>query len=93
MKRILIAGAGGQIGSELTVYLRKIYGPENVIAADLRECPQLAYDGPFEILNILDREAYAALESTFLYKRLPVVPGEAERLGEEVGRALKGIMK
>lgn len=61
MKRILIAGAGGQIGSELTTYLRKIYGPENVIAADLRECPQLAYDGPFEILNILDREAYSSL--------------------------------
>ena len=65
MKRILIAGAGGQIGSELTVYLRKIYGPENVIAADLRECPQLAYDGPFEILNILDREAYAALVRSY----------------------------
>lgn len=39
------------------------------------------------------REAYAALESTFLYKRLPVVPGEAERLGTEMGEALKGILK
>jgi len=39
------------------------------------------------------REAYAALESTFLYKRLPVVPGEAERLGVEMGKALKGILK
>ena len=39
------------------------------------------------------REAYAALESTFLYKRLPVVPGEAERLGEEMGYALERIMK
>lgn len=39
------------------------------------------------------REAYAALESTFLYKRLPVVPGEAERLGAEMGKALKGILK
>ena len=39
------------------------------------------------------REAYAALESTFLYKRLPVVPGEAERLGEEMGRKLKEILR
>ncbi len=38
------------------------------------------------------REAYAALESTFLYKRLPVVPGEAERLGEEMGQMLKRIL-
>jgi len=36
----------------------------------------------------ISRGAYAALESTFLYKRLPVVPGEAERLGEAIGRAL-----
>ena len=35
---------------------------------------------------------YAALESTFLYKRLPVVPGEAERLGEELGSALERIL-
>ena len=34
------------------------------------------------------RGAYAALESTFLYKRLPVVPGEAERLGAAMGAAL-----
>ncbi len=39
------------------------------------------------------REAYAALESTFLYKRLPVVPGEAERLGQNMGRALERIMQ
>lgn len=40
----------------------------------------------------IKRGAYAALESTFLYKRLPVVPGEAERLGEEMGNALKTIL-
>lgn len=39
----------------------------------------------------IKRGAYAALESTFLYKRLPVVPGEAERLGEEMGAFLKDI--
>jgi len=38
------------------------------------------------------RGTYAALESTFLYKRLPVVPGEAERLGEEIGAAMKKIL-
>ena len=40
----------------------------------------------------IDRGAYAALESTFLYKRLPVVPGEAERLGLEMGMALERIL-
>ena len=40
----------------------------------------------------IHRGAYAALESTFLYKRLPVVPGEAERLGEEMGTGLKRIL-
>lgn len=40
----------------------------------------------------IKRGAYAALESTFLYKRLPVVPGEAERIGEEMGAALKRIL-
>lgn len=38
------------------------------------------------------RGTYAALESTFLYKRLPVVPGEAERLGEEMGLALERVL-
>jgi len=40
----------------------------------------------------ISRGTYAALESTFLYKRLPVVPGEAERLGEEAGIALERIL-
>ena len=37
MKRILITGALGQIGSELTLKLREIYGSDNVIATDLRK--------------------------------------------------------
>ena len=39
----------------------------------------------------ISRGTYAALESTFLYKRLPVVPGEAERLGEEMGAAIERV--
>ena len=36
MKRILVIGAAGQIGSELVVRLRKDYGHNNVVAADIR---------------------------------------------------------
>ena len=55
MKRILITGALGQIGSELTVALRKRYGDENVIATDKRnECLDGMLDaGPFECLDCL----------------------------------------
>lgn len=38
----------------------------------------------------IERAAYAAWESVFLYKRLPIRPGEAERLGGEIGSKLKG---
>lgn len=56
MKKILVTGAVGQIGSELTVALRKKYGPENVIATDIRMPSdiELRDDGPFEFLDCLD---------------------------------------
>ena len=37
MKRILVVGAGGQIGTELVPHLQKKYGEDNVIAADLKD--------------------------------------------------------
>ena len=60
MKRILIVGAGGQIGSELTTYLRGIYGHDRVVATDVRECKEMAAQGPFEVLNALDATAMAS---------------------------------
>ncbi|MCK5127357.1 MAG: L-threonine 3-dehydrogenase [candidate division Zixibacteria bacterium] len=56
MKKILITGAIGQIGSEITVVLRKIYGEENVIATDIRMPSdlQLRDSGPFEFLDVTD---------------------------------------
>ena len=54
MKKILIVGAGGQIGSELVPYLRGIYGADNVVATDVRECKGLAEEGPFEVLDALN---------------------------------------
>lgn len=54
LKRLLVTGALGQIGSELTPELREMYGKENVIASDLR---LLSTDeGPFEVLDVTDRK-------------------------------------
>ncbi len=63
MKKILVLGAGGQIGSELVPYLRSIYGTNNVVAADIdkTKCIALAEQGPFEEINALDGEGYAAV--------------------------------
>ncbi|CAM3328521.1 Threonine 3-dehydrogenase [Flavobacterium longum] len=53
--RILIIGACGQIGTELTHKLRKIYGVENVIASDIRKLNNdVVNSGPFEVVNALD---------------------------------------
>lgn len=57
-KRILIIGASGQIGNELTMYLRNMYSNKNVIASDLREASSLVMEsGPFEILDAMDAKA------------------------------------
>lgn len=54
MKKILVTGCAGQIGTELTLSLRKIYGAENVIASDLH-LPEKCGEGPSEILDVTDR--------------------------------------
>lgn len=60
MEKILIIGAGGQIGVELTLALRKLYGDDQVIATDIREEHPLLKDGPFRHLNAMD--AFGMLE-------------------------------
>lgn len=54
---ILILGACGQIGTELTQSLRGIHGGENVIASDIRYGDEVfVNEGPFEIIDATDRE-------------------------------------
>jgi len=55
--KILVIGASGQIGVELTLALRKIYGNANVIASDLREQnPLLEGTGPYVSLDVMNKE-------------------------------------
>ena len=57
-KRILIIGACGQIGTELTSFLREKYGNHKVVASDIREGDDaLMESGPFEVLDAMDYDA------------------------------------
>ena len=70
-KSILIIGACGQIGTELTLSLRDTYGNESVIASDIREGNEsLMNSGPFEILDATD---YDALEEVVAYYEITEV--------------------
>ena len=56
-EKILVIGASGQIGVELTLALRKIYGAANVIASDLREQNELLEGtGPYVSLDVMNKE-------------------------------------
>jgi len=63
MKKILVTGALGQIGSELVMNMRRIYGNDNVIATDIRriEGNKVVESGPFEILDVTKAEDIAVL--------------------------------
>lgn len=54
--KILVIGAGGQLGSELTQALWDRFGKENVIASDIKDPGGILTQGNFEILDVLKRE-------------------------------------
>ncbi|RDY60085.1 NAD-dependent epimerase/dehydratase family protein [Flagellimonas nanhaiensis] len=70
-KPILILGACGQIGTELTVELRKKHGSDNVVASDIREGSEsLVNSGPFELL---DATNYEAIEDVVMHYEIDEV--------------------
>ncbi|MGV3463983.1 MAG: L-threonine 3-dehydrogenase [Heyndrickxia sp.] len=55
MKKILVTGSLGQIGTELVSKMRGIYGSDNVVATDIRDNGSaVVKEGPFEILDVTD---------------------------------------
>ena len=67
MKKILVTGSLGQIGSELVLKLREVYGMENVIATDIRhlETNKVCTEGIFEILDVTDADALGELYNKY----------------------------
>jgi nucleoside-diphosphate-sugar epimerase len=63
MKRILVTGAVGQIGSELTLALRERYGAEQVVASGHKTKPSeaLLSSGPFEFIDVAKRDTVEAV--------------------------------
>jgi nucleoside-diphosphate-sugar epimerase len=63
MKKIMVTGSMGQIGSELTTYLREIYGDSNVVGTDIRRPSEDSnlLNGPFEILDVMDAKRMAEI--------------------------------
>lgn len=54
---LLVIGAAGQIGTELTLALREKYGTDNVLASDIKDTPpEELLAGPYEKISVLDRE-------------------------------------
>ncbi len=67
MKKIMITGALGQIGTELVVKCRALYGNDNVLATDIRE-PETGSaiaNGPFEILDVTDKNRMTEIVESF----------------------------
>ncbi|HBF87376.1 MAG TPA: NAD-dependent epimerase [Bacteroidales bacterium] len=84
MEKILVIGCAGQIGSELTLELRRIYGNSNVIASDIKPASQeIMEGGPFEILDVLDPHrlfgTVARNKITQIYHLAAILSGNAEK--------------
>jgi len=84
-QRILIIGACGQIGTELTLKLRREYGKENVIASDLKEGSiELMASGLFLMLDATDKESIAKVLTTHqitqVYMMAAMLSATAEKI-------------
>lgn len=84
-EKILVIGAAGQIGSELTLALRKQYGDQNVFATDIKDAPKdIKRTGPFQLLDVMDEKRLIHFviryKITQIYLLAAVLSGNAERL-------------
>ncbi|NUM32457.1 MAG: NAD-dependent epimerase/dehydratase family protein [Bacteroidetes bacterium] len=83
-EKVLIIGSCGQVGTELSEELRKIYGNDNVISSDIKK-PQSDFwnDSPFEILDVLDKkrisEIFSKYKPSHIYHLAALLSATAEK--------------
>ena len=83
-QKILVLGASGQIGGELTEKLRAIYGSSNVIASDIRNGnTYLMSSGPFEIIDATDKEAILAAVKKYEVTQIYLLAAMLSATGEK----------
>jgi nucleoside-diphosphate-sugar epimerase len=83
-KHILIIGACGQIGTELTLKLRELYGKNAVIASDIREGnAELMESGPFEIVNALSYESILNIIEKYKVQEVYLMAAMLSATGEK----------
>lgn len=85
MDNILIIGAAGQIGSELTLELRKHYGSDHVYATDIKEASRdIMESGPFQLMDVMDDKRLIHFvirhKITQIYHLAAVLSSNAEKL-------------
>ncbi|WBL22580.1 NAD-dependent epimerase/dehydratase family protein [Zunongwangia sp. HRR-M8] len=82
---ILVIGASGQIGTELTLKLRELHGNTAVIASDIREgSEELMSSGPFEIANAMDFDAIEGLVDRYNIEVVYLMAAMLSATGEKV---------
>ncbi len=82
---VLVIGACGQLGSELTLELRNMYGGSNVVAADIAPPQQadLRDSGPFEKIDVLNKQAMSELASKYKFKQIYHLAAVLSATGEK----------
>lgn len=83
-ERILILGACGQIGTELTRKLRTIYGNNNVIASDIKQGNKTITEGNFEIIDATDKEAILTAIKKYKITDVYLMVAMLSALGEKM---------
>jgi len=85
MKKILVTGSVGQIGSELTMALRKRYGNDNVVACGRKTKPSetLLNSGPFEFIDITKRETIEKVVNEYEIDTIYNMAAILSAVGEE----------